>query len=245
MELVNIKAPFVSNLVVAAYGFLKPAQKSYSLYGEDLVLKELFSEKEEGVYFDIGAFHAKWISNTYLLDKRGWRGVAIDVDSKKLFSFRSREKCCICVGAVVPSDFPNDRVIIYKFRRSSSEYDTIHRPTALDYAIRYGLEFDEYEVPAMRIDTLLNEYMQLFGRPIDYLNIDIEGADEDVLVSFDPRIFGIRVISFENNTDYPGSLKIRSHLKANGFQHYSTLGGTHIYVLDEIIAERFTGKNLA
>ena len=55
---------------------------SYSLYGEDLIirskLKKKFFSGAKGIYIDIGAFHPFLASNTYLFYGAGWSGVCID-----------------------------------------------------------------------------------------------------------------------------------------------------------------------
>ena len=67
---------------------------SYSLQGEDMVLKELFADKNQGFYVDVGAHHPFRFSNTYLFYKKGWRGINIDAmpRSMELFDkFRPRD----------------------------------------------------------------------------------------------------------------------------------------------------------
>jgi len=51
-------------------------RKTYAGNGEDILLTEyLFKNKKDGFYVDVGCFHPKLTSNTYLLYKRGWRGM--------------------------------------------------------------------------------------------------------------------------------------------------------------------------
>jgi hypothetical protein len=234
--------PYLSALVAGLYGFAKAPTKSYSLYGEDLVLMELFHRDRSGVYVDVGAFHARWLSNTYLLDKLGWFGVAVDVEKEKLLTFRTRGRCFPRVGAVVPKGFGKEYITLYKFKRMSSEYDTIDKGTADDYALRYGMKYEECHVPAIPIDLLLEETSREYGRNIRYLNIDIEGADEGILLSIDPGKFGIEVVQFENNREFGGSPVLRQHMESCGYKLTATLGGTHTYALGSFILERFPGK---
>ncbi len=234
--------PQLGALIACLYGFVKAPAKSYSLYGEDLVLIELFHRDRSGVYVDVGAFHARWLSNTHLLDKLGWFGVAVDVEKEKLLTFRMRRRCCTHVGAVVPKGYGEKSITLYKFKRMSSEYDTIDKKTADDYASRYGMKYEEYRVPAIPIDSLLDEASRKYGRNIRFLNIDIEGADESILLSIDPDEFGIEVIQFENNREFGGSSVLRQHMKSCGYEFIATLGGTHTYVLGSLILNRFPGR---
>ena len=63
---------------------------SYSQSGEDLILLKYLKNKkiEKGKYLDIGAFHPRWVSNTYLLHKKGFTGYCVDLDEERLRWFR-------------------------------------------------------------------------------------------------------------------------------------------------------------
>ena len=75
------------------------ATKSYSQEGEDLLLRRIFEHQKIGFYVDVGAHHPFRFSNTYLLYKRGWRGINIDAmpGSMRLFrKFRPRDTNIEC-----------------------------------------------------------------------------------------------------------------------------------------------------
>ena len=46
---------------------------------------------ENGNYLDIGCYHPVGISNTFLLHKKGWQGVVVDIDDYKLKLFKKGE----------------------------------------------------------------------------------------------------------------------------------------------------------
>ena len=54
----------------------------YSQFGEDTILRELLGKKRGGVYVDVGCYHPRKFSNTYLLHRRGWSGVNIDMEDQ-------------------------------------------------------------------------------------------------------------------------------------------------------------------
>ena len=53
-----------------------------------LIVHCFFGRKRNGYYLDIGSFHPKWISNTHLLHKHGWKGTVVDIDNYKLNLFK-------------------------------------------------------------------------------------------------------------------------------------------------------------
>ena len=94
---------------------------SYSQSGEDLILLKYLKHKniEKGKYLDIGAFHPRWASNTYLLHKKGFSGYCVDLDEKRLrwFRFARGNKVKTICGAVSNSN--KETIEVYKFIRKS------------------------------------------------------------------------------------------------------------------------------
>lgn len=230
--------PSIAAWVVALYGYCSRSSKSYSLYGEDILLKHVFQDEGAGVYVDIGAFHSRWISNTYLLAKKGWCGVVVDIDKNKLLTFGFRKQCNRIVAAVVPAGFSDDFVCVYKFMRANSEYDTLDRAQALEYSQRYSMKFNESLVKALPVDLLMIECFRKYSK-VDYVNINIEGLDDLVLLSIDLSVYGVKLVQFENNNEFPGSVALRLHLEKCGYVHLATQGGTHSYIAKDILVKRF------
>ena len=56
-------------------------KKTYSTFGEDLIIEKYFEKKKKGFYVDIGCYHPLEGNNTYLLFKKGWNGINVDVNS--------------------------------------------------------------------------------------------------------------------------------------------------------------------
>jgi len=61
---------------------MKSEQLSYSHQGQDLIISDLFRNKQQGgLYVDIGCNHLILESNTYKFYKMGGRGIGIDGES--------------------------------------------------------------------------------------------------------------------------------------------------------------------
>ena len=73
-------------------------RKSYDGYEIDLAIAKYFKDKNYGFYVDVGAYHPTKINNTYLLYKRNWRGINIDISnfSIDLFNFWRPEDLNFC-----------------------------------------------------------------------------------------------------------------------------------------------------
>ena len=64
-------------------------KKSYSMEGEDLIVLNLAQKISNGFYVDVGGYHPLHLNNTFLLYKKNWSGINIDLSafSTSLFDF--------------------------------------------------------------------------------------------------------------------------------------------------------------
>ncbi len=155
--------------------FLRP---SFSQLGEDRTLWWIFADKQNGFYVDIGCNHPFNYSNTALLHIRnGWSGVNVDLDPRSIAQFEEAR--------------PNDRNVIAAVGREegrmeatifahSSEMNTLG---ALNPHLE-KLPHEKRMVDVLPLSTLLERHVPA-GIAIDFLNVDVEGLDHDVLSSND------------------------------------------------------------
>jgi len=208
--------------------------KSYSQYGEDLIINDFFKRYFDikGNYLDIGAFHPKMISNTYLLHTLGWRGTVIDLDDFKinLFKKNRKDKVNIFKRVVIPGNLEQRKSYsVYKFKKPFSEIDTLDRKVAEKIASTSGLEFIEDEVEAVGINDLLKE------EKFNFVNIDVEGVDEDLILSLDFNSIKLpELIVFESWKPLSG-ISSAEYLESNGYMHLFTSGGSIGYFLKSSI----------
>lgn len=228
--LVTLLPTFAYRLVGGLYGyFIRPTQ-SFSQYGEDLMIRSYFATRSprEGVYVDIGGFHPRWLSNTHLLAKAGWGGVVVDIDAHKIRLFElMRSKCTGITAAVFPGGGATEQSV-YRFRRLWSEIDTLSLPDAQRYLKSTGITFDAASVKVTDINTVLQRAHESYGK-VRFLNIDIEGLDEAILLELDFARFPVELICFENNQSFGGTEKVRALLQGQSYFHLFSAGGTHGY----------------
>lgn len=212
------------------YGYLQPAKKSYSQYGEDIILLNYFKHNNitNGFYIDIGAYHPKFISNTFLLHQNGWSGICVDIDHNKLNWFKLVRGKSISTILSAVSSSTQDEINIYKHKRLFSEIDTLDINTAKNNKLLHGWDFDTVHVPAININDILS---QCNGNDIDLLNIDVEGLDTDIIMHINFSIYKPRVIIFEDNNNFGGSVMLRNILTQNGYSLlFISMGSTGYYL---------------
>ena len=186
--------------------FLHPRSKEtgyYSQLGQDRwVLRDVFKFKKKGYFVDLGAADGIDLSNTYILEKIGWKGICIEADSKNFAALiRNRkginEQACVLDSVkevvFVAADDPAFGETSHLFG-GVKEYLTAHKPKGT-----------EVKMTTVTLEMVLRKY----GAPkvIDYLSIDVEGAEYTVLKNFPFHKYRFKVMTVEHNAhlDGPGA----------------------------------------
>jgi len=164
----------------------------YGQDGEDLILNRLLNGQSYGFYVDIGAHHPLRFSNTYLFYKRGWNGINIDAmpgSMRKFDKVRPRDtnvECGVAINAGKLMYYCFDEPALNTF-----DAEEAARKNAPPYQL-----IDQVEVLVERLDVLLSRHL-LPGQQIDFLSVDVEGKDEEVLRSNDWNRYRPRFILAE------------------------------------------------
>jgi FkbM family methyltransferase len=185
---------------------------SYSQFGEDAVVQHIL-QKKSGIYVDVGAYHPVLYSNTYALYKRGWKGVVIEPNpaAQKLFTwFRSRDTFVhSAVGEAGSNTY---------YQYNDAAYNSIGTPAPE----RRGLHLVQTSTISIQpLSHILSEV-----GPIDFMSVDVEGMDLEVLQTHNwsnkPT-----VIAVEGNIGDPTSV----FLKDKGYTLSGLAGLTMIFTL--------------
>tara|TARA_A100001234_G_C12626450_1_gene386329 strand:+ start:324 stop:1022 length:699 start_codon:yes stop_codon:yes gene_type:complete len=163
---------------------------SYSYGGIDSLILNIFKNQKNGFYLDIGCGHPIKNNNTYLLNKKGWSGINIDLDEENIDLFNSyRKKDVNLVTAVSDKEGETD---LYFY----------HNKSALNTISKENADFQKAKVSAIkRIKTqTINKIIEntpFKDRKIDFLSIDVEGSELAILKNFDFTKYSPKVIVVE------------------------------------------------
>jgi len=147
-----------------------------------------FKNKKKGIYLDVGSQHPIANNNTYLLYKKGWSGINIDLDLKSIQLFNLARSRDININAAVSSGkFTKDLF----FYHDKSAINTIEKKIA---AYQTAKVKEVRTVVTKTLNDILKDYLV---NKVDYLNIDVEGHEIDVLNGFDINKFSPEIISIE------------------------------------------------
>jgi FkbM family methyltransferase len=150
---------------------------SFSQEGEDGVLQRIFERCSTGFYVDIGSHHPQRFSNTYRFYLRGWNGINIDPlpGSKARFDALRQRDINLELGI---SDSTGE-LSYYSFEEPA--LNTFDPKVA---ASRDSRLISEDRIQVLRLSDVLDQHLRQ-GQEIDFLTIDVEGLDLQVLRSND------------------------------------------------------------
>jgi FkbM family methyltransferase len=187
---------------------------SFAQEGEDLILARLFEHDANGLYVDVGAHHPLRFSNTYLLYRRGWRGVNIDAMPGSMTAFeRVRPRDINLEIGVTAREEVRDFYIFNEPALNTFDADRAHSLIRPPYRIT-SVE----KVRCAPLSTILREHS--IGA-IDLLTIDAEGFDFEVLQTVDWNVAKPRVVlteHFSRDLVEVTSSELHEYLRARGYR---------------------------
>ncbi|HTI97847.1 MAG TPA: FkbM family methyltransferase, partial [Dongiaceae bacterium] len=206
--------------------------------GQDAWVAECLGFKRDGFFLDFGAFDGKTISNTYALEKDlGWRGICVEPNP------RYYPQVCACRNCI------SVNVALWHQSRQQLRFVDAHGLSAIE-------SFKETDINASRrqnatkavieVDTLNpNELLRRFNAPtlIDYLTLDVEGAEFDILQALDLKTYAIALMTIEHNHDTERQTTIRNYLAQFGYEVVQNRNDDFFYHRQHL-ARLLGGKNI-
>lgn len=206
----------------------KWANRSWSQEGEDLLLFRILGHKSDGVYVDVGAHHPKRFSNTYLFYRKGWRGINIDAmpGSMKLFEKYRPQDINVETGVgSTPGMFDyfifNEPALSGFSKKLSQQRSNENN----DYYIN-----EIIKVQVLTLADILNKYHR--NNKIDFLSVDVEGLDLDVLRSNDwvkYRPYYALVEILDSSLHQLDNHEITCYMKTCGYEIYAKQINTVVF----------------
>jgi FkbM family methyltransferase len=209
--------------------FCDSSDNYYSEAGQDRFLNEIiFKGKKHGTFIEIGAAEGVTLSNTYFFEKElDWSGVCVEPRPdafRKLIATRN----CSCIQACV-TDFSGPGMFLEvdgvpTLSGLVSKYDPRHLQRVHQEIGKTGSQTRELQVRCCTFDQLMEE--NAVG-VIDYLSIDTEGGELDLLKTINFERFSIKVISVENAF---ADGHFEATMNKNGYDLVAVIGCDDIYV---------------
>jgi FkbM family methyltransferase len=182
------KIHILQNIYIKNKYFFK--KKTYSMDGEDLAIKQYTKNINNGFYVDIGAHHPVQRSNTCMLYEAGWFGVNVDISNFSLCLFNYLRPDDINIQRAV-SD--NNGETDFYYQKDFSQLSTTDRNLAKEH---FQDNYQVKKIKCQTFDSLLAE-TKYSNKKINFLNIDVEGAELKVLSGLSFKVYNPDVICIE------------------------------------------------
>jgi FkbM family methyltransferase len=150
--------------------------KSYSQYGEDLLVDAILGCNPVGTYVDIGANNPTLFNNTKRFYERGWTGINIEPNPLR-FPALSKDRTRDINLNIGISD--NETTVPF-YILAADMVSTLDKDVATRNCQDHDTSIQNIiDIPVSRLDTTLDAF--LGRRKIDFMSIDVEGAEMLVL----------------------------------------------------------------
>lgn len=167
---------------------------SKSQLQQDLFVLNFLGFKENGYFVEFGATNGVDLSNTWLLEKKfSWQGIVAEPAHIWHENLKKNRSCCIetnCVWSVTGETLEFNET-------TDNEFSTIAEYSGSDCHKTLRNQGVKYPVKTISLNDLLEKYHAPFD--IDYLSIDTEGSEYNILKSFSFEKYKIKVITVEHN----------------------------------------------
>lgn len=202
---------------------------SYTQNMEDYHLSLAFAGERSGHYIDIGGGHPVADNVSLWFYERGWRGIVVEPQQNLVDLYRHVRPRDTCVRALIGTQ--TGMAEFHVFDRFHGLSTTVEEHARA--ATAHGAEYRTVQVPMISLAELCEQHQD---GAIDFLKVDVEGAEADVLRSGDWRRFRPKVVLVEAiapGSNEPSWAEWEPFLLAQGytFKLFDTLN--RFYVADE------------
>ncbi len=203
-------------------------------WGLDLIISNILKKQKKGIYIDVGCHHPLINNNTYLLHKKGWKGINVDLDFSSIEMFKYFR----------PSD--DNRNIALSNKKGSAKLYFFHNRAAKN-TISKKTGKGAKLITNINTDTLDNliKSSKLKINQIDLLSVDVEGNELNVLKGlnfkkYKPKVIILEFIDPKNKEFY--QQKISNILNSKLYKFMKNKGYKLVnWVYDDLV---FVPKNL-
>ena len=139
---------------------------------------------DKGFFVDVGCFHPSRLNNTFLMYQKGWRGINIDMNeiSIKLFNLvRSEDiniNCAVSKKEEEISFYTKKELFMSASLKKSSDLKIIKK------------------IQSRQLNNIINS-TKYKSRQIDFLSVDCEGFDLEVIKTLNFDIYSPKLICIE------------------------------------------------
>ncbi len=182
-----------------------------SQIGQDIWVNSVLGNKTNGFFIELGACDGLYNSNTLFFEKHlGWDGICIEPNDIYFEKLKGNRKCKL------------SNSLVYLESGILTDFSLCEATSGIpDENIG---PFTKKEKIVKKYTSTLEEVLDSFDAPsiIDYLSLDVEGQEYNILKTFPFNKYKFRCLTVEHNEPHIGpvmQMKIRRLLEENGYKY--------------------------
>ena len=188
---------------------------NYSQIGQDIKVLQFYHNKQNGFYVEIGASDGITFSNTYLLATRyHWKGICVEPLPDKFKQLCKNRPKAICYNQPVYDE--SNKEVIFDISNNNDMF------SGINYNIDCHIDLVNSNKTQITLTTIsLNDLLDKSHAPnfIEYLSLDTEGSEFEILKTFDFKKYIFGLIHVEHNFVEPRRNNIKELLLSNGYEY--------------------------
>lgn len=186
---------------------------SPSQLGQDLWVLKKLDYKEHGFFVEFGATDGVLLSNTFLLEKEfNWTGLCAE-PNPEFFDDLKNNRMCIVDDACISGE-SGKHVEFVTAREFGTIRDYVDSDMHADRRKAYETVGGTINLTTISLDDFLLKHNA--PRDIDYISIDTEGSEFNILSTFPFDDWNVKAFTIEHNFT-EDRMKIRKLLEENGY----------------------------
>ena len=173
----------------------------YGQHQEDAFIKQMFPNKPNGVCIEVGAYDGISLSNTKHFEEIGWRSLCIEPIPSAFDKCKTiRKECYQC--CISDKDKEDNEFTIFHLNDNLCAISSLEPDQRLIESHSHLItNTTKINVKVRSLNSLLEELN--FPKNIDFISVDTENTELDVLKGIDLNVYNVALFVIENNYNEP------------------------------------------
>lgn len=216
---------------------VNPTGSYYSQFREDRLLEQIFLGKKTGLCVEVGAHDGITGSNTYHFERNGWKCVLVEPVPElceRIRQFRTGPVFNCAASS-------NTGEAAFYIADAIESWSALHLTESQKERITAGkTAMREIKVMKRKLDDILNE---ADVSEVDFISIDVEGHELDVLKGFSTERFRPRILIIEDNGENACS-NVPKYMEGKGYKKFFRTGVNDWYGMrfDPVVTPEYTAR---
>ena len=206
-------------------------KSGFSLFAEDALVKGISDRYHIDIlhYVDIGANHPYFGNASVLFYLNGATGCLVEPNEEHIALLKKSRPNDIVINKGISNEANDGKSLIYYMVKGIDTINTFSKDVAENYG-KKGLQLEEKKIEVICLNTVMEEY----GEKVNYISIDVEGGEFEILKDFDFKKYDVEIFNIEKGDDRCNQLILNE-----GYEKAGETPSNWIFVKKGLIHEKY------